>query len=239
MTTSRARGRTFSADKERAVRAALGHPKAEGMSDRQMAEYIGVHFNTVASYRHALEAKGTITNCDSRTGADGRTINTANIGRRVMTKEEYDSMLSEQMSMVRGRRYNRLKKAAHAGHNQHTGGGGQNDPQQDTSERLAAEHGVSASTIERGAKMALGLKKSQAEAGAIGGASGGQNVHHSAAQTVGMGFRKRGDKMTPRLIPPRSSLLNPGMCWCPKCPPPRPVGCPGRSGARCLSVTRR
>jgi hypothetical protein len=67
-------------DKQRAVKAALAHPKAAGMSDRKIAEYVGVHYNTVAEYR-----KATITKGDSeprcRTGRDGRTINTQNIGK--------------------------------------------------------------------------------------------------------------------------------------------------------------
>src|ERR1035438_6391035 len=67
-------------DKQGAVKAALGHPKAAGMSDRALANHVGVHYNTVAEYRKQLP---TITKGDSRTGRDGRTINTANIGTEV------------------------------------------------------------------------------------------------------------------------------------------------------------
>ena len=69
-------------DKARAVKAALQHPKGVGKSDRQIGEHVGVHFNTVFNYRKALEQAGTIGQSDSRTGRDGRTINTANIGRQ-------------------------------------------------------------------------------------------------------------------------------------------------------------
>ena len=66
-------------DKARAVKAALvARPR---MSDRQVADHVGVHFDTVAKYRAELKAVGTIGNSDSRTGRDGRTINTANIGK--------------------------------------------------------------------------------------------------------------------------------------------------------------
>jgi hypothetical protein len=66
-------------DKARAVKAALvARPR---LSDRQIADHVGVHFDTVAKYRAELKASGTIGNSDSRTGRDGRTINTANIGK--------------------------------------------------------------------------------------------------------------------------------------------------------------
>jgi hypothetical protein len=73
-------------DKARAVKAALvARPR---MSDRQIADHVGVHFDTVAKYRAELKAAGTIGNSDSRTGRDGRTINTANIGRAAGEKAE-------------------------------------------------------------------------------------------------------------------------------------------------------
>jgi hypothetical protein len=66
-------------DKARAVKAAL--VARPSMSDRQIADHVGVHFDTVAKYRAELKTTGTIGNSDSRTGRDGRTINTANIGK--------------------------------------------------------------------------------------------------------------------------------------------------------------
>jgi ParB-like chromosome segregation protein Spo0J len=68
-------------DKRRAVQAALRHPQGSGRSDREVAEHVGVYFETVAKYRKELEESGTIGKSDSRTGRDGRTIKTANIGR--------------------------------------------------------------------------------------------------------------------------------------------------------------
>jgi hypothetical protein len=71
-------------DKARAVKAAL--VARPSMSDRQIADHVGVHFDTVAKYRAELKAAGTIGNSDSRTGRDGRTINTANIGKTAGAK---------------------------------------------------------------------------------------------------------------------------------------------------------
>jgi len=68
-------------DKIRAVKSALQHPEGAGKSDRQIGEHVGVHFNTVSRHRKALEREVTITRSDSRTGRDGRAINTSNIGK--------------------------------------------------------------------------------------------------------------------------------------------------------------
>ncbi len=67
-------------DKERAVKAALRHPKAASLSDSSLAKYLHVSDKTVTKYRRELEAAGEIAALTVRTGADGRTINTANIG---------------------------------------------------------------------------------------------------------------------------------------------------------------
>jgi hypothetical protein len=69
-------------DKRRAIVSALRHPRGVGRSDRELAEHVGVHFETVAKHRRELEAAGTIGKSDSRTGRDGRTIKTAGIGKK-------------------------------------------------------------------------------------------------------------------------------------------------------------
>jgi len=69
-------------DKERAVRAALSHPKGAALSDQQIAEHVGVDPKTVSRHRQDLESTMEIPESTIRTGRDGRTINTANIGRR-------------------------------------------------------------------------------------------------------------------------------------------------------------
>ncbi len=67
-------------DKERAIKAALRHPKAAGLSDSSLAKHLHVSDKTVTKYRRELEAAGDITVQAIRIGADGRAINTANIG---------------------------------------------------------------------------------------------------------------------------------------------------------------
>jgi len=70
------------ADKERAVKAALAaRPK---LSDRAIADHLGVSPSTVAKYRPTVQ----IGQSTERTGKDGRTINTANIGKAAGTKAE-------------------------------------------------------------------------------------------------------------------------------------------------------
>jgi len=69
-------------DKQRAVETALRHPRGTGKSDRQIADHVGVHFETVAKYRRMLERAATIGKSDSRTGRDGRKIDVSKIGKR-------------------------------------------------------------------------------------------------------------------------------------------------------------
>lgn len=57
------------------------------------------------------------------------------------------------MRLLRGRQYNRLKKAEHDGGKGQIRSGGQNDHHSEkTEEKLAKEHGVSPKTIRRDAK---------------------------------------------------------------------------------------
>ncbi len=68
------------ADKERAVKAALAaRPK---LSDRAIADHLGVSPSTVAKYRPTVQ----IGQSTERTGKDGRTTETANIGKAPGTK---------------------------------------------------------------------------------------------------------------------------------------------------------
>jgi hypothetical protein len=63
-----------------APRARGRHPKGAGLSDRQIAEYVGVDHKTVAKCRAELEATGELPQSTIRTGLDGRTTDTSNIG---------------------------------------------------------------------------------------------------------------------------------------------------------------
>lgn len=67
-------------DKRRAVLAALRHPNAVGLSNVQIAAHVHVDEGTIRNYRSQMESTSEIPKSTSRTGADGRTINTANIG---------------------------------------------------------------------------------------------------------------------------------------------------------------
>ncbi|MCL2623486.1 MAG: hypothetical protein FWD31_07460 [Planctomycetaceae bacterium] len=67
-------------DKRNAATQALRHPKGVEMSDRQIAEHVGVHHVTVGTVRKEMELTGEIHQSHSRIGRDGRTINTARIG---------------------------------------------------------------------------------------------------------------------------------------------------------------
>ena len=69
-------------DKAKAVKAALLHPNGNGMSDNAIAKHIGVSQDMVSRYRNKMEADGALTENVSRTGRDGRKMNTAKIGKR-------------------------------------------------------------------------------------------------------------------------------------------------------------
>ena len=68
-------------DKQRAVRAAMEHPKSAQLSNRQLAEHCGVSEITIRRHRGQDQSTATMSQSTPRTGRDGRTINTANIGK--------------------------------------------------------------------------------------------------------------------------------------------------------------
>jgi transposase-like protein len=69
-------------DKHRVVKAALVHPMGAGKSDSAIAKHVGVDSQTVANWRKKLESTSEIRKSEKRTGADGRTISTSNIGKK-------------------------------------------------------------------------------------------------------------------------------------------------------------
>ena len=85
--------RRTNADKHKAVKAALLHPNAAEMSDRQIAEHVGVDNKTVAKVRKEFLATEDFPQSTIRTGRDGRTIDTAKIGRCKRREEEEDELL--------------------------------------------------------------------------------------------------------------------------------------------------
>jgi len=79
-------------DKQRAVQAALLHPKSSGLSDSAIAKHIGVDSQTVSNWRHKLESSSEVRKIDP---APVRTVtrngttyqqNTSNIGRSSAVK---------------------------------------------------------------------------------------------------------------------------------------------------------
>lgn len=64
--------RRSNGDKRRAVETALRHDRGAGMSDRAIAEHVGVHHSTVAQIRGELEATGGIRQLETRLGKDGK-----------------------------------------------------------------------------------------------------------------------------------------------------------------------
>ncbi len=94
--------RRSNADKERAVQAALVHPNGVCMSDRAIAQHVGVSSPMVAKYRKAPAATVKDLQSPVRTGRDGRTIDTSNIGRKPTAAnppaEAEDEPLEEESS---------------------------------------------------------------------------------------------------------------------------------------------
>lgn len=86
-----------------AVKAALLHPKGAGLSDRQIAEHVGVDHKTVARFRGELQATGEIPQSDSRTGKDGRTIDTSNIGKAAARiRPMFEAAAKERQKLAEG-----------------------------------------------------------------------------------------------------------------------------------------
>jgi hypothetical protein len=81
------------------------------------------------------------------------------LGRRNLT--------SEQMSLLRGRRYNRLKKQ-HGGDRRSGDSSGQSEPLK-TADQLAREHGVSPATVKRDGQYAEAVEKLGIHKEATGG----------------------------------------------------------------------
>jgi len=78
-------------DKAKAVMMAPEHPKGKDLSDRQIADLVGVSPTLVGKHRKAVEP--TVHNGQSKTRVDrkGRKINTANIGKNKKAKPSKQS----------------------------------------------------------------------------------------------------------------------------------------------------
>lgn len=67
-------------DKRNAVIQALLHPKGIELSDRRIAEHVGVSEFLVRTIRSELESTSILSKSETRIGQDGRAINTGRIG---------------------------------------------------------------------------------------------------------------------------------------------------------------
>lgn len=81
--------RRTTADKERAVRAALRHPMTvkRRLSDRRIAEHVGVDPKTVAKYRAEMQRGAEIPHLKTRQGKDGKTYQVPDKKTRVEAPE--------------------------------------------------------------------------------------------------------------------------------------------------------
>jgi len=66
--------RRSNADKRRSVLRALSHPRAQRLSDRQLAQHCGVHHDTVGRVRHELEKEGRLSEVHEREVARGNSV---------------------------------------------------------------------------------------------------------------------------------------------------------------------
>jgi ParB-like chromosome segregation protein Spo0J len=73
-------------DKQRAVQMALEHPRGKDMADRAIADLVGVSPTMVAKYRPKTESTVQVGQSKKRVGRDGRTIDTAKIGKKHKAK---------------------------------------------------------------------------------------------------------------------------------------------------------
>ncbi len=89
--------RRTNADKQKAVKAALQHPSGPTMSDSQIAEHCGVDQKTVWKYRQEMESAKEIPKLTDRIGRDGKTYQTANIGKSEQaTADEHGDILPDE-----------------------------------------------------------------------------------------------------------------------------------------------
>lgn len=78
--------RRSNADKQKAAKAALLHPKGAGLSNVDIAAYVGVDEKTVRKYRKELEAASELPKVTERLGKDGKVYDTTNIGNKVQAE---------------------------------------------------------------------------------------------------------------------------------------------------------
>jgi hypothetical protein len=74
-------------DKLRAIKAALQHPQGSVLSDRHIAEHIGVHHSTISKLRKELSPSVDYPQKEKRIGRDGRKFSTKSSGNTAGTQK--------------------------------------------------------------------------------------------------------------------------------------------------------
>jgi hypothetical protein len=90
-------------DKKKSITQVLQDEKGAKMSNRQIAEYLGVNESTVRRTRHQLEAGAAMPQSAERLGKDGRTINTEKIGKVIHNKSFSNKTLQQENGVTDGR----------------------------------------------------------------------------------------------------------------------------------------
>lgn len=99
--------RRSNADKRRAVELALLHPKGATLSNRLIARHTGVSEFLIRDIRKEMESTAILSQSNLRTGADGREIDTTNIGSPLLIYEgktcaDCDYLMSDHTCMFSG-----------------------------------------------------------------------------------------------------------------------------------------
>lgn len=80
------------ADKQRAVESALRHSYSQQYSDRQIAEWVGVHHDTVSSHRKRTQVVESDTS-DKRIGRDGKSYPATQTPRKPSAEKQAETAI--------------------------------------------------------------------------------------------------------------------------------------------------
>ncbi|MCL2349024.1 MAG: helix-turn-helix domain-containing protein, partial [Planctomycetaceae bacterium] len=87
------------ADKKKSILHVLQSEQGTKMSNRQIADYLGVNESTVRRIRHQMESTAALPQSTERVGKDGRTIKTENIGKTSDSKPLIENSLCQKTDL--------------------------------------------------------------------------------------------------------------------------------------------
>lgn len=87
------------ADKKKSISQVLLSEQGAKMSNRQVADYLGVNESTVRRLRRQMESTAALPHSPERVGKDGRTIKTENIGKHFDCKSLNKNVLCQDVSL--------------------------------------------------------------------------------------------------------------------------------------------